>query len=441
MAKLRRKGLAANAGEAIVLETLARELSDDYLVLANINLYERQFLPEVDAVVIHARALFALEIKDLHGKLEWAGPGNDWLHNGHPIADPYQQAENAAKKLSKYLRYERARQIFEDERAAGSLWVQPVLVIVDHTTDISNVANVSNVKLCHLRDLPHYLTTCHSQFHRTNFKPQEIERISGALGLRMGTTIQLAPGQPPAEQSPAPQPFVPRPKAQPQDKPYTSRKPAPPVRCPKCRWNNSPKSKFCGQCGAVLFPETAPSSPKSVQGPAPQSLAASAQQDEGGVTTGPSQAQPAVQPLSQIAPPQPAALPTQIESPQPVAPQPQAEAPQPAVSSPQVELPGPEITPPPPTEPSQPVAPPMPPPVETIPPAVAAVQKCDRCGAENKQTAHFCIKCGAALPQPAPVIAQQPLVPQPEASQVCPKCQAENKPSARFCRACGTRLS
>jgi len=193
MAKLRRVGLPVNAGEAIVFEALQRELPDDYLILANVNLYQRQFLPEVDAVVIHANALFALEIKDWHGKLEWAGPGNNWVHNGHPIANLYEQTERAAKKLANYLRHDKAEEIFGDKRLATSLWVYPVLVIVDPTTDISGVAQVSNVKICHLSDLPKYLTTSRDKHRYMKFKQQEIEQISAVLGLKMGTTVHLPP--------------------------------------------------------------------------------------------------------------------------------------------------------------------------------------------------------------------------------------------------------
>jgi hypothetical protein len=441
--------------------------------------------------------LFALEIKDLHGKLEWVGPGHDWLHNGHPIANPYEQADLAAKKLKKYLRYEKARQIFDDVRAASSVWVQAVLVIVDSAADISNVASVADVKLCHLRDLPVYLTTCQSQFRHTSFKPQEIERISQVLGLKMGTTIPLPPvpslppvaastPMPPLVCAPAPgqpaetRPPAPTPKEKPQGKSSVMRKPAPPIRCPKCHRNNSPKSKFCCQCGAQLptavtsarpsqstaltpsqpepsqpadtvptqLVEQAPPATPSPQPPVLVQHAMPLPQPVVLAQLQPTPAQPVDTAPSQVAPTQPVAP----LSPEPV-PQAQPESPQPAAASPA------QAAQPQPSAPTVPVAlpqpvPSLPPPepVETIPPVVTVAQKCAQCGAENKPTARFCARCGAALqpqpapvtppePQPAPVAAPPPPAPQPEGPKSCPNCQAQNQPAARFCRACGTRLS
>src|SRR5215469_16642460 len=48
--------------------------------------------------------------------------------------------------------------------------------------------------------------------------------------------------------------------------------------------------------------------------------------------------------------------------------------------------------------------------------------RCDKCGAENRDTAKFCEKCGARL------------------SPRCPSCGAENRPDARFCDSCGVAL-
>jgi class 3 adenylate cyclase/tetratricopeptide (TPR) repeat protein len=49
--------------------------------------------------------------------------------------------------------------------------------------------------------------------------------------------------------------------------------------------------------------------------------------------------------------------------------------------------------------------------------------RCSKCGAENRETASFCDKCGAKL------------------SPKCPSCGAENRSDAKFCDSCGAALS
>jgi len=49
--------------------------------------------------------------------------------------------------------------------------------------------------------------------------------------------------------------------------------------------------------------------------------------------------------------------------------------------------------------------------------------RCSKCGAENREGARFCDKCGATL------------------SLKCPSCGAENRPDAKFCDSCGAALS
>jgi len=48
--------------------------------------------------------------------------------------------------------------------------------------------------------------------------------------------------------------------------------------------------------------------------------------------------------------------------------------------------------------------------------------RCSKCGAENREGARFCAKCGAKL------------------SLKCPSCGAENRHDAKFCDACGAAL-
>ena len=49
--------------------------------------------------------------------------------------------------------------------------------------------------------------------------------------------------------------------------------------------------------------------------------------------------------------------------------------------------------------------------------------RCSKCGAENREGARFCDKCGANL------------------SLKCPSCGAENRTDANFCDSCGAALS
>lgn len=55
--------------------------------------------------------------------------------------------------------------------------------------------------------------------------------------------------------------------------------------------------------------------------------------------------------------------------------------------------------------------------------------KCSKCGAELKQGAKFCVKCGTPVAQSKNSIA------------TCPECGAELKPNAKFCTKCGAKIT
>jgi double zinc ribbon protein len=48
---------------------------------------------------------------------------------------------------------------------------------------------------------------------------------------------------------------------------------------------------------------------------------------------------------------------------------------------------------------------------------------CSNCGADNPETAKFCIECASPFPR------------------CCPSCGSENPPQAKFCAQCATHLS
>jgi len=67
-------------------------------------------------------------------------------------------------------------------------------------------------------------------------------------------------------------------------------------------------------------------------------------------------------------------------------------------------------------------------PVETPDPALAGMNKCSKCGADNPSHQQFCWRCGEILQAPAP------------AAKLCPSCHKEMPAEAVFCFSCGTSI-
>ena len=63
------------------------------------------------------------------------------------------------------------------------------------------------------------------------------------------------------------------------------------------------------------------------------------------------------------------------------------------------------------------------------------MKTCSACGADNKDNAKFCAKCGGSIKDRA---ATENLAP---SLASCPQCRTEHKPSAKFCPGCGFNLT
>lgn len=96
----------------------------------------------------------------------------------------------------------------------------------------------------------------------------------------------------------------------------------------------------------------------------------------------------------------------------------------------------------------EPIAPVVEPVVELIQPTLAEPQKteenngftiknvCKNCGADLKEGARFCIKCGTKVDESANTVTQNP-APQ---KRHCINCGKELSDTARFCTGCGTKI-
>ncbi len=61
---------------------------------------------------------------------------------------------------------------------------------------------------------------------------------------------------------------------------------------------------------------------------------------------------------------------------------------------------------------------------------------CQKCSADNSDSAQFCRNCGAALDRTVAVAA-----PLPDPATVCPQCSAPYESGAKFCKVCGTPIA
>jgi hypothetical protein len=69
-------------------------------------------------------------------------------------------------------------------------------------------------------------------------------------------------------------------------------------------------------------------------------------------------------------------------------------------------------------------------------PVYAPALLCSRCGAQNKNGAAFCVRCGSSLAYSAPAA-----VAAPQAGVLCANCGTRNSAGSSFCKRCGSSLA
>lgn len=114
-----------NEGEDRLLRFLSQHLPDDYIVVSNVHLPNRNPRNgafenhELDAVVIAPHAIFVVENKDFRGRLE----GNDhlWFINRRQLRNPVHTCGYKAKVLAAKLR--------EANPGWGKAWCTPVITL------------------------------------------------------------------------------------------------------------------------------------------------------------------------------------------------------------------------------------------------------------------------------------------------------------------------
>jgi serine/threonine protein kinase len=116
-------GEPVNEGEAVAVYDLKKMLPENYLLYPNLEIpVHNQKTLELDLVIIAPHAVYAVEIKDWHGKI--SGDDNrDWAVGAASRANPYRSINYKAKVLKGRLE--------TYGPALKDVWVEPVILIID----------------------------------------------------------------------------------------------------------------------------------------------------------------------------------------------------------------------------------------------------------------------------------------------------------------------
>src|SRR6202140_958356 len=91
-----------NEGERRVIATLLKQLPNDYWVIPNVEILDRDGQTfEYDDIVVAPHAVYVLETKDWNGEIRIYG--REWLVNGQTRKSPLSTTERKAKILKSKL--------------------------------------------------------------------------------------------------------------------------------------------------------------------------------------------------------------------------------------------------------------------------------------------------------------------------------------------------
>jgi hypothetical protein len=147
-------------GEKQVAEALSSTLSDDYLLINDVQLVADK-RSNIDHIVLGPTGIFVLETKNHRGKItcyedSWTGIGQN----------PCTQARVNASRVYKVIK---ASGIFISQLP----WIQPVAVFADKNVKLDRRKVPSTVKVLKIDELTNYITE-----ETRHLSAQEIELIS-----------------------------------------------------------------------------------------------------------------------------------------------------------------------------------------------------------------------------------------------------------------------
>src|SRR6266699_3872549 len=137
-----------NEGERRVIATLLEQLPDDYWVIPNVEILDRDGQTfEYDAIVIAPHAVYVLETKDWYGEIRI--DDREWLVNGKTRKSPLSTTERKAKILKSKL--------VAVTPALARVWVEAAVILASQPTIYSSSADGTR-RVFQLQNLVPFLT-------------------------------------------------------------------------------------------------------------------------------------------------------------------------------------------------------------------------------------------------------------------------------------------
>ena len=169
-----------NEGERRVIATLLKQLPDDYWVIPNVEILDRDGQTfEYDVIVVTPHAVYVLETKDWNGEIRI--DEREWLVNGNTRKSPLSITERKAKILKSKL--------VATAPVLARVWVEAAVVLASQPSIYSSSADGTR-RVFQLQDIVTFLTDP----KQVRQLPRAIVDLDDAIRRALGTQLQAHSG-------------------------------------------------------------------------------------------------------------------------------------------------------------------------------------------------------------------------------------------------------